>query len=196
MMRHLVGAQGGSFLSVNCREGFYDPDASGKRHVGTWPWHMQGFAQQRCFRPWLQMLLQELAFKQSRPGLPPAIVHILLWCNKGCHRSVSASRVLEAVADRYGWPSPAHTYFVPSISKKQAQNHCQPECTFSLSEVSSSVAPVRSPVDFAKKMQHVPRVRCCAFPGLLVVPRSGGRGRVNPVVSCRGLLHQRGRARS
>jgi hypothetical protein len=108
MVRHLVGAQAGSFLSVNCRDGFYDPDASGKRHVGTWPQHMQGFAAQRCFRPWLQMLLQELALRQSPQGQPPAVVHILLWCNKGTHRSVSASRVLEAVADRCGWPPRAH----------------------------------------------------------------------------------------
>ena len=107
LLQNLTSTTTHRYLSVNCRDGFYDPDSSGRCHVGTWPEHMRRFVRQGKFQVWGQLLLQELARLQSSPGQPPNVVHILLWCNKGTHRSVSASRVLEAVADKCRWPSPA-----------------------------------------------------------------------------------------
>lgn len=99
MMRNLTGQPQHHFLTVNCRTGFYDPESRGRSHVGTYPEHMQGFVRQRCFQRWLQQLLQALLSKQARPGQSPSTVHALMWCNKGTHRSVSASLVLQHVAD-------------------------------------------------------------------------------------------------
>ena len=113
MMQHLTGQKNDKFLSVNCRRGFQDPGRASRKHIGTFPAHLQQFVGETHFPCFLDLLLQELALRQGPAGQPPQAVHVLMWCNDGTHLSVSASRVVEVAAAALGIPCPSCTSTSP-----------------------------------------------------------------------------------
>jgi hypothetical protein len=116
MGRRLVADQANADMAVcavvNSRRGFYDEDRGpGNQHVGYWPQHMDQFTRSPRFVSWLQEsldLLVHTALRSSSPTAEPGTLHMLFWCNRGTHRSVSSTRVWEVVARRLhlGWSGP------------------------------------------------------------------------------------------
>ena len=116
------------YVIVNARKGFFDPhrlqQGKGKgkpprpsweqdtnHHLGYLPLNLAGVAMNRHFEPLLEALAKS-AFKslteRSRSSSQHLDhVHILFFCNQGCHRSVSCCRLMEIVASEWHWEHPA-----------------------------------------------------------------------------------------
>ena len=175
MMQHLTGQKSDKFLSVNCRRGFQDPGRASRKHIGTFPAHLQQFVGETHFPCFLDLLLQELALRQGPAGQPPQAVHVLLWCNDGTHLSVSASRVVEVAAAALGIPCPSCTSTSPphptcGVLRNQHFRRCvcfnssdvkiqSLAILHNFAEVRANLPPFCTPVAFARNVQHVLRLR-------------------------------------
>jgi hypothetical protein len=120
------------YLVQNVRKGFFDPNSNkddkrkqkgkGKQgtglpavpvawaedtnhHLGYLPLNLAGLAWNDRF----QDVLTNVAFRAySRLRNKPLTfqaehIHVLFWCNHGCHRSVGFCRLMQIAADTWGW---------------------------------------------------------------------------------------------
>ena len=122
------------FFIVNSRDGFYDPQrrneknergkarGKGKRipppavpwalntnlHLGYLPLNMQGIVGNRKFKGILETLADDVYTELREPGkVLQDDVHVLFWCNQGCHRSVSFCRLALIAAEVWNWECPS-----------------------------------------------------------------------------------------
>ena len=118
------------YFVVNARDGFFDPQtkdqARGKnyvrpapvlweldtnRHLGYLPLTLQGIVRNRNFKKVLDKLAEDIyssLLQQHRfNNLPQDAVHVLFWCNQGCHRSVGWCRLASIAAEEWGWTNPS-----------------------------------------------------------------------------------------
>ena len=115
------------YIIANARKGFFDPhhhrkgkgkskpprppwDQDTNHHVGYLPLNLAGVAMNKNFEP-LLVAIAKRAFKslleRTRDSQHSEHVHVLFFCNQGCHRSVSCCRLMEIVASEWHWEHPA-----------------------------------------------------------------------------------------
>ena len=119
------------YFVQNVRKGFYDPHRNqgkgkgkqkGKQgtgqpavrvawevdanfHLGYLPLNLEGLALSENFQQVLDNLARKAyaALRGRVLSFKPEHVHILFWCNHGCHRSVGFCRLMQIVATTWGW---------------------------------------------------------------------------------------------
>ena len=115
------------YIIANARKGFFDPHHQQKgkgknkpprplwehdtnHHLGYLPLNLAGVAMNKNFEP-LLVAIAKRAFKslleRTRDSQHSEHVHVLFFCNQGCHRSVSCCRLMEIVASEWHWEHPA-----------------------------------------------------------------------------------------
>ena len=111
------------YVIVNARKGFFDPHHRGRgqgkppweqdtnHHLGYLPLNLSGVATNQQFEPLLEALakstFKSLTERSRNSSQHSDHVHILFFCNQGCHRSVSCCRLMEIVASEWHWEHPA-----------------------------------------------------------------------------------------
>ena len=128
LLRHLLERHGRvdparqHYFVQNARTGFHDPHDPRRQVVaGSVPWHedtshhlgymplnLEGVAWNPKFKLVLEDLTRQFltALKGSEINLSevaPVHLHVLFWCDQGCHSSVSFCRLLQVAAACWGW---------------------------------------------------------------------------------------------
>ena len=108
------------YFVQNARRGFFDPRRQREEynvqtdvpwaqdtnhHLGYLPLNLEGVALNRNFKKEVMTLAKDIFMSlQNRPrNFQAEHVHILFWCNQGCHRSVSFCRLTQIVAAQWRW---------------------------------------------------------------------------------------------
>jgi hypothetical protein len=112
------------YFVQNARTGFHDPHDSHRRalagpgsvpwqmdtshHLGYLPLNLKGVAWNPKFKQVLEDLtrqfLEALKSHQNKQlDMAPVHLHVLFWCDQGCHSSVSLCRLLQVAAASWGW---------------------------------------------------------------------------------------------
>ncbi len=117
------------FFIVNARDGFYDPQRKKQKgkgkgkwipqaavpyeldtnhHLGYLPLNLQGIVSNHKFKGILETLADDIYTALRQPGtFLQDDIHVLFWCNQGCHRSVSFCRLALIAADELNWQNPS-----------------------------------------------------------------------------------------
>jgi hypothetical protein len=133
LLQHMVEREGTvdparqHYFIVNARKGFFDPHRQKgeerthtpwhldtNHHLGYLPLNLAGVAGNNNFQSVLEKLAKN-AFKslRERPrNFQPEHVHVLFFCNHGCHRSVGFCRLMEIVASEWKWERLSYNIFL------------------------------------------------------------------------------------
>ena len=116
------------FFVVDARNGFFDPHNQGKAknyvrpgpipwpldtntHLGYLPLNLEGMVRNKNFKGVLHTLAEDIYSSLLHPhrfrNLPQDDVHVLFWCNEGCHQSVGFCRLVSIAAEEWGWTNPS-----------------------------------------------------------------------------------------
>ena len=103
-LKAVTGNPSDLYFVQDCRTGYFDPNSHGacRHHTGYWPRNMTALLGNEKFGHDLRQLVTSIRDAAARKkGV--VRVHLLCWCNKGCHRSVAWSRAWSFAAPLLGW---------------------------------------------------------------------------------------------